>query len=129
MEVVVRAEQDKIVFKTELDQHRVNCSNLDTMETTDVADFGGLNMVLSVWSEKAQRAEPIDQLTARFGSCKALEKFLQHQTCSEDLVRPVKSVLKFVDLRSCSIGITAKRKRPYARINEQAHGLRARSAL
>ena len=129
MEVIVRAEQDKIVFERELDQHGVDRSDLDAMAAAGVADFSSFNMVFSIWLNEAKRSEPFDQLTAGLGSCKALKKFLQHETCRKDLVRSIQCVVKRVDLGCCSLSVAAKCERPYAGINEKAHGLRARSAL
>ena len=129
MEIIVCAEQDKIVFKRELDQHSVDCSNLDAMAAASVADFSSFDMVFSIGLEEAKRSEPLDQLTTRLGSCKALKKFLQHKACSKDLICSIKCMLKRVDLGCCGLRVTAEGERPYAGINEKAHGLRARSAL
>ena len=78
------------------------------MTAAGVADFGGFNVVLSIWLDEAQRPEAVDQLAARLGPCKALKKFLQHKAGGKDLVAAIQSVAKRVDLRPCSFKVTAK---------------------
>ena len=99
VKVIVRAEQDKIVLKRELDEHGVDSSDLDTMTAASVADFGGFDMVLPIWLKKAECRESLDQLTTHLRPCKALEKFLQHKTCRKDLVRAIKCMPKSADRR------------------------------
>ena len=60
------------MLKSELNQHGVDCSNLDTMAAAGVADLGGLNVVLPIRLQEAKRAKPLEQLTTRPGPCKAL---------------------------------------------------------
>ena len=44
-EIIVCAQKDKVVFKTELYEHGVDCSNLDTVTPASVADFGSFYVV------------------------------------------------------------------------------------
>ena len=72
---------------------------MNTPTATNVADFCGFDMVFPIWMKKAERCKSLDQLTTHFWSCEALEKFLQHKTCSENLVCAFKSMPKCADLR------------------------------
>jgi hypothetical protein len=63
-EVIVRAEQDQIVSQTELDEHRVDSSDLDTMPAAGVADCSGFDVVFTVWLQESERGESFDQLGA-----------------------------------------------------------------
>ena len=117
------------MFKTELYEHGVDGSNLDTVTPASVADFGSFYMVFSIRLQEAKRAEPFDQLATCLGSCEALKKFLQHKACCKDLVRPIKSVPKRADFRRCRVRVPAKGERPDAGIDEQTHSLRALSDL
>ena len=69
------------------------------MAAACVADFGGFDMVLPIRLQKAECGESLDQLTTDLRSCKTLQKFLQHQTCREDLVCAFKSTPKCADFR------------------------------
>ena len=117
------------MFKTELYEHGVDCSNLDTVTPASVADFGSFCVVFPIRLQEAKRAEPIDQLATRFGACKPLKKFLQHKARSKNLVCPIESVPKRADFGRSSNSVPAKGERPDAGIDEQAHGLRALSDL
>ena len=64
------------------------------MTAASVANFGGLNMVFSIWLKKAERCESFDQLTTDLWSCKPLENFLQYKTRGKDLVCSFKSMPK-----------------------------------
>ena len=85
------------MFKTELYEHGVDCSNLDTVTPASVADFGSFYVVVPIRLQEAKRAEPIDQLATRFGACKPLKKLLQHKARSKNLVCPIESVPKHAD--------------------------------
>jgi len=117
------------VFEAELDEHRVDGSDLDTATAARVSDLSGLDMVLSVRLQKSERGKSLDQWAACFGSGKALQQFLQHQTGCKDLVRPLEGMPKCLDFRYRHLDVAAQSQRPNAGIDKQAHGLRARSAL
>ena len=104
--------------QTELDEHGVDGSNLDTVTPASVADFGSFCVVFPIRLQEAQRAEPFDQLATRFGACKALKKLLQHEACGQDLVGPIESVPKCVDFGLSSENVPAKGERPDAGIDE-----------
>ena len=72
---------------------------MDAMAAASVADFGGFGMVFPTRLKKAECCESLDQLTTHLRSCEALEKFLQHKTCSKDLVCAFKGMPKCADLR------------------------------
>ena len=99
------------------------------MTPAAIADFGSFCVVFPIRLQEAKRAEPIDQLAMRFGACKPLKKFLQHEAGSKDLVCPIESVPKHADFGQYSDSVPAKGERPDAGIDEQAHCLRALSAL
>ena len=104
--------------KTELYEHGVDCSNLDTVTPASVADFGCFYVVFPIGLQEAKRAEPFDQLATRFGACKPLKKFLQHEARSKDLVCPIEGVPKHADFGQYSDSVAAKSERPDAGIDE-----------
>ena len=104
--------------QTELNEHGVDCSNLDTVTPASVADFGSFYVVFPIRLQEAKRGEPIDQLATRFGACKPLKKFLQHKARSKDLVCPIESVPKRADFGRSSDSVPAKGDRPDAGIDE-----------
>lgn len=59
----------------------------------------------------------------------AADARLQDKPGCKDLVRSFKRMLARLDFRCHLLGVAAKGKRPNACTDEQAHGLRARSAL
>ena len=46
--------------KTELNEHGVDGSNLDTVTPASVADFGSFYVVFPIRLQEAKRAEPIN---------------------------------------------------------------------
>ena len=106
------------MFKTELYEHGVDGSNLDTVTPASVADFGRFCVVFPIRLQEAKRAEPINQLAMRFGACKPLKKFLQHKARSKNLVGPIESVRKHADFGHYSDSVPAKGERPDACIDE-----------
>ena len=116
-EVVVRAKQDQIVFQTKLDQQCVDGPDLDTTSSAGVSHFSGFNVVFAVRLEKAECCEPIDQLATRLRSSKALQQFLQYQTCRKDLISPLESVLKRFDFWCRCLGVATEGSRPNAGVD------------
>ena len=128
-EVVICTEQYQIVFAAELNEDCVDGSNLNPMTTARIADLRSFNMVVSVWLQESKRGKPLNKLASRLRSRKALKQFLQYQPGSEDLICPFKGVLQSLDFGHRSLGVSAEGERPDTGIYEQAHSLRARSAL
>jgi hypothetical protein len=96
------------VSAAQLNQYRVDGSDLDAVAAAMIADLGGLDVVFSVWLEESKRGEPFNQLAPGFGAGKALKKLLQHQPGSEDLICSPKSVLESLDLGEGSLGVSAE---------------------
>ncbi len=117
------------MFATELNEYCVDGPDLDAVATARIADFCSFHMVFSVWLYESKRGKPFDQLATCLWPSKALKQFLQHQPGSRDLICSFKGMLQSLDFGYSSLGMSAEGERPDAGINEQTHGLRARSAL
>lgn len=70
-EVVIGAEQDQIVFAAELNEYRIDGSDLDAVTAARVAYLCSFDVIFSVWLEESKRSEALDQLPARLWSGKA----------------------------------------------------------
>jgi len=68
-------------------------------------------------------------LISGLGSSEALKKLLKYKASGEHLIRTKKRVAQGRHLRRALHGIAAKRERPHARVDEETHDLRDRSAL
>ncbi len=117
------------MLDAELDKQRINGSYLNAMTATGVPDLGGFNMVFAIWLEKTKRRKPFNQLAPGFCAGKTLEQFLEHESCSEDLIRSLKCMQKRFDFGPRCFTIASEGQRPDAGIYKQTHGRRARSAL
>jgi hypothetical protein len=128
-EVVIRAEQDQIVSAAELNEYRIDGSDLDAATAARVADLCSFDVIFTARLNEPKRSEPLDQLPTPLWTGKALKELLQHQTRGKDLVCPLKGMLQGLHFRHGRFVIAAEGERSDARVDEQAHGLRARSAL
>ena len=72
-EVVVRTEQDQIVFAAELNEYRVDGSDLYAMATAQIPSLRCFDMVFSVWLYESKRGKPFYQLAPCFWPSKALK--------------------------------------------------------
>lgn len=113
----------------QLDQHRVDRSNLNAVLSTSIADFRSFDVVGAIGLEERQRGKPLDQLATRLRSRKALEQLLEDQPGREHLVRAFKSAPEHFDSLGGCPSVAAESQRPDGRVHEQTHDLRARSAL
>jgi hypothetical protein len=104
-ETVVGAEQDQIVSATELDEHRVDGSDLGTVAAAGVAQLGGFDVIFAVRLQEYERGEALDQRAPCLGAGKTLQQFLQHEASGEDLVCSVESVLQRFRFRGGNLGV------------------------
>ena len=86
-------------------------------------------MILPVWLEKGEGGEAFHKLGPSLRPCKALEQLLEDEPGRKDLIRAEQGVLECRNLRRGLFSVSAQGQRPYARIDEHVHRLRARSAL
>lgn len=117
------------MFAAELNEYRVDGSDLDAVAPALVANLCSFYVVISVWLQESKRGKPLNELASRLRTRKTLEQLLKNQACGEDLISSVKRMLKQLDFGHGSHGVSAESERPDAGVNEQTHGLRVRSAL
>ena len=117
------------MFETELDEYRIDGPDLNAMPTTGVADLGRFDVVVSIRLQESERGEPLDQLGTCLWPGKTLQQLLQNQPGRKNLVGSIERVLKRLHFRHNCVRVTPEREGPDAGVDEQAHGLRARSAL
>jgi hypothetical protein len=128
VEVPIGRKQRELVTLAELDQQRVDGSDLDAGPPADVANLSGSRVVLAVGHEQWERREPLENHGSGFRPAEALENLLKDEAGREDrfafLDRPAQSG----DLACTSGGLPPEGERPDARIDEEIHD-RERSAL
>jgi hypothetical protein len=117
------------VPQAKLNQYGVDGSDLNAIPSTRVADLCGLDVVFAVRLEKSQGSESFNELASRLRPGKALQQLLQDQAGGEHLVCAFKRASKHFYGLGGSLSVAAESQRPDGRVNEQAHDLRARSAL
>jgi hypothetical protein len=100
------------VAQAKLNQYRVNSADLYTVPPTSVANLGGIDVVVAIGLQECQRSKPLDQLAACLGPGKALQQFLEDQTCCEHLLCSFKSSSKYFYSLSRGLSVAAKRERP-----------------
>lgn len=128
-EVVVGAEQDEVVSQAELDENGIDRSDLNTLPSASVANFGRLDVVFAIGLQERQSGEPLDQLSACLGTREPLQQFLEYQPRREHLVCSFKSTPKSLYGLGRAPCVAPEGQRPNGRVNQQAHERRARSAL
>ena len=114
---------------TELDQQRVNGSDLDSATATRVSDLSGFNMVFAVRHQESQGRKPLHKLISRLGPGEALKQLLKYKARREHLIGTKERVAQGGYFWRALLGVAAQREGPHARVDEQTHGLRDRSAL
>jgi hypothetical protein len=129
LKVVVRVQQNQVMSATELDQQCVDASDLDSAAATGISDLGGFHVVLAVRYQESQGRKPLYKLISRPGSGETLKKLLKYQTGREYLIGAKERVAQRRHLGRALHCIAAKRERPHARVDEETHRLRERSAL
>lgn len=72
-EVIVRAEQDQIVFAAELNEYCVDGSNLYAMATAQIPSLRCFDMVFSVWLYESERGKPFYELAPCLWPSKTLK--------------------------------------------------------
>jgi len=113
----------------ELDQQCVEGPDLDSATATRVSDLGGFNVVFAVRHQECQGRKPLHELISRLGPGEALKQLLKHKARREHLIGTKERVAQGRYFWRALLGVAAQRKGPHARVDEQAHGLRDRSAL
>lgn len=129
MEILVRRQQHQIVPPAELYEQGIDRSDLHAATAAGVPDFCCFDVVFPARLEEGESGEALDELGSRLGSGKALQKLLQYQTRGEYLIGPQQGMAECRHLGRGLLGVSAQSQRPDARVDEQAHLLRARSAL
>lgn len=112
-----------------LDEQGVDGPDLNSAAAAGVANLRGFDVILPVRLDEPEGAKAFDELSPSLRPCKALQQLLQHETGREDLISAEQSIPERSHLRRGLFGIAAQRERPDARVDQQAHRLRARSAL
>jgi hypothetical protein len=77
LDIVVRGQQNQIVAAAELDQQRVDGSDLDATPATGVSDLGGFYVVLAIRRQEGQGRKPLCELIPRLGSGETLKQLLE----------------------------------------------------
>lgn len=126
-EIAICREHGQIVAHAKLRQKRIDGADLHAGAPTSVAQFGGVNMVLSVRDDERQGGEAIEYLRPRPGPREPLQQLLQDQSGREDDILALQGAPQRVDFRRLRRAIPAEGQRPYARVDEEAQSrLRAR---
>ena len=86
-------------------------------------------MVLAVGHQESEGRKPLHKLISRLGPGEALKKLLKYKARREHLIGAKKRVTQCGYLWRALLNIPAQREGPHARVDEQTHGLRDRSAL
>lgn len=128
LEVVITRKHQQVVANAELSKERIKGSGLYAMSTTDVTQFGGVDMVLPFRHQEGQCRKPLNDLLSRFRPGKTLQEFLQDEAGGQDRVPVLEHPDQCHDLCSRGGPVTAQRKRPHAGIDENAQS-RERSDL
>lgn len=87
------------------------------------------NVVLAIWLKQRKGSKSLDDLGPVPGAREPLQQFLKYQACRDDDLRTEQRVSELVDLWFGGFSIAAKRQRPNARVDQQGHLSRDRSAL
>ncbi len=82
--VIVAREHQQVVANAQLSEERVNRAGLHALAPTDVAQFCGANVILSLRHDQRQCRESLEYLFAGLGSRKPLKEFLQHEPSGQD---------------------------------------------
>jgi len=83
-EVFVGGKQGELVPAAELDEQRIDSSDLHAGPAARVANVGGGNVVGSVWRNNWQGPKPVNDRRGCSGFVEALQELLQNQTGSHD---------------------------------------------
>ena len=83
-EVFVGGQHGQFVTTTQLDQQRIDRSNLNARLTAGVSNLSGCGVVLTVRLNHRQRSKPLDDRGGSFWPGEALQEFLQNQPRRDD---------------------------------------------
>ena len=84
LEISIHAEHCELVTQAQLNQQRVDGSNLNTLVAAPVANVGGTHMIITIWDYHRQGAKALEDCGFRSRSAEALEQLLQYEAGSED---------------------------------------------
>lgn len=127
-EVLIGAQQNKLVPDAELRDERVDGAHLHARPAASVSQGCGIDMVLAVWLDQCERTQTLDDLPAGLRAREALQEFLQDQARGDDDIGTAQCILERLHMRFLDLDIASERQRPDACIDQQRH-LRERSAL
>ena len=127
-EVFVGGQHGQLVTTTQLDQQRIDRSDLNARPTAGVSNLSGCDVVLPVRLNHGQRAKPLDDRGGSLWSGEALQEFLQHQTRRDDGLWAEQRLVQGTDSGLGTSSIAPQRQRPDARVHQQGQRL-LRSAL
>jgi len=114
--------------QTNLRNDRIDSPYLHAGAPAAISQIGGLNMVLTVWRQKRQRTEALDDFAPSTRPRESLQELLKHESGSDYRFARLERVAKRDHLGSRERSVASKRQRPDAGIDEERH-LRERSFL
>jgi len=117
------------VAHAQLGKECVDGADLDAGLATSIAQACRANVVVAIWLKQRQSCKAFDDLSLRFRAGEALQEFLKNQTRCHDDFRAEESLFEVVHLWLGSLCVTPKCEGPDARINQDGHLRRDRSAL
>jgi hypothetical protein len=93
----------------QLGEQGINGANLQAWATAAIAQFGSINVVLSIRIEKWQSGKSFDDLLAGTGTNESLEEFLEDQSGGDNYFAAVKGLPQSNNFGRWSTHVTAKR--------------------
>ena len=89
--------------------------------TTLVAKLRSIDVVLPIRSKIRQRTKSFDDVLACLWTGKPLQQFLQNQLGRDNCITAFNRLAQGRNFFRCRLAVSAKRKRPDADIDHQAH--------
>jgi hypothetical protein len=127
-EVVVSRQHCQFVVNAKLGQESVDRSDLHSVATASVSQFGCLDVIVAIRHQQRHRRKTFENLISRLRPGESLQKLLKHEACRNYGLAALDRFDKRCDF-SCGSGrIPPERKRPDAGIHEERQA-RFRSAL
>lgn len=112
-----------------LSKQRIDGAHLYSCSAANVPDSCRANMIVPVWLYERQSSKPLDDLRVRLRSGEALQQFLEDKSGSDDDIVSQQCVSEGLDLGLACFRVSTQRERPDARVDQQRHAQRERSAL
>lgn len=128
-EVFVRREQGQAVANAELGEQGVDGAELNTRLAADVAQARRLDVVLSIGLNQRQGCEALDDPGPIPGARESLQELLQDQARGDDHLGTEQRLLQLVHLGTRRFDVPAQSQGPDARVDQESHWRRDRSAL